>query len=348
MIKGKTTYFFIQMIVLPIFIWMGVSSPLFAQDLHLSQQLASPIFINPANTANSDYDWRISDNYRTQWRSLGEPFITNIVSADKKIYLAHDIFGLGGLLIHDKSGDGKLTNFSVYLTASYQKTIREFKVRIGAGIGFVDKSFDISSLTFPEQYDRTQGGFNRQLSNQESFASNQINYMDVNWGLSVERRLNDKILLGIGLTNYHTNQAEESFFDINQNKKPSFYNYQLFGTYYLNSDREIIGFMNYNFESKASQLMLGADLKSNLDNHPQKIEYWLAGWYMRSGFNRNFDAVILKAGLGFKRIEAGVSYDFTLSPLRKVAAYRGALELSLILKGPSSLLKFNTIPCERL
>ncbi len=348
MIKSRSTYFLSRFLSIQFFLWMGFSFHLNAQDLHLSQQLASPIFINPANTAKSDYDWRISDNYRTQWRSLGEPFITNIVSADKKLYIANQILGIGGLLINDKSGDGKLTNFSVYLNGSYQKTIREFKIRLGVGVGYINKSFDVSGLTFPEQYDRTQGGFNQQLSNQESFASSQLNYIDVNWGLTIERQLNDKILVGVGLTNYHTNQASESFFDVNQNKKPSFYNYQIFGNYKLNSEREIIGFMNYNFESKASQLMLGADLKSYLDNHPQKIEYWLAGLYMRSGFSRNFDAAILKAGLGFNRIEAGVSYDFTLSPLRKVAAYRGALELSLILKGPTSLLKFNTIPCERL
>lgn len=318
-----------------------------AQDVHISQQLTNPLFINPAQTANSDANWRLMDNYRTQWRSLGEPFVTNILAGDKRVYILNQKIGLGGVIINDRSGAGELENFSIYLNAAYEKNIAGFKLRGGFQTGYVMKQFDKNKLTFPDQYDRTQGGFNNQFASNESFASASSSYLDITLGLLVSRKLSEKLEVGIGWTNYHINTPNESFTGT-KNKREAYYNWQSFGRYSLNDKYTILPFVSYSFESKASQLLLGSDVQMKLENQLQKMEYVIGGIYTRMGFNRNFDAAILKLGLGFKRVEAGVSYDINLSGLRSVSGYRGALEFSVILKGPSTLLNFNTIPCERL
>lgn len=324
-----------------------LSLSLKAQDVHLSQHLTNPLFINPAQTANSDASWRLMDNYRTQWRSVGEPFTTNIFAGDKRLYVLNQKVGIGGVVINDKSGAGELENFSVYMNLAFERIISRFKLRGGTQLGYVMKQFDKNKLTFPNQYDRTQGGFNNQFSSNESFASASVDYFDISVGFLVSRKLTKDLELGMGWTNYHLNQPEESFTEVS-NKREAYYNWQMFGIYQFNEKVKLLPFLSYSFESKASQLLLGSDVQLKLENQPQKIEYLIGGIYTRAGFNRNFDAAIVKAGLGFNRIEAGVSYDINLSGLKSVSGYRGALEFSLVLKGPSTLLNFNTVPCERL
>tara|TARA_R110002049_G_scaffold298444_1_gene488161 strand:- start:370 stop:1401 length:1032 start_codon:yes stop_codon:yes gene_type:complete len=322
-------------------------APVKAQDVHLSQPFMNPLLLNPAQTANGDADWRLMANYRSQWRSLGAPFLSNIIGGDKKLVVLNQDIGVGGLILYDKSGDGNLTNFSSGLSAAYEKQLGRTKIRGGVRGAYVLQQFDLAQLTFPEQYDRTQGGFNQQLSNAESFAGQTNSYIDVTVGLLAEHPISKKLTVGVGITNYHLNQPVESFLSDN-NRRKALYNYQGFA-YYRYTERILIKpYLVYSFISKASQLLIGSDVNYTLTSQPQNIEYWVGGISARSGFNRNFDAVVLKAGLGFKRLEVGVSYDFTLSSLRQVADYRGALEFGVILRGPSSILPFKTIPCERL
>lgn len=318
-----------------------------AQDIHLSQPFMNPLLLNPAQTANGDSDWSVMANYRSQWRSLGAPFVSNLIGMDKKLVIFNQDIGIGGLVIYDKSGDGNLTNFSAGLSAAYEKQVGRTVIRGGVRGAYVLKQFDLAQLTFPEQYDRTQGGFNQQFNSGESFAGQSTSYIDITLGILAEHQLTNRLTLGVGITNYHLNQPDESFFSDN-NQRKAYYNYQGFASYQFTERLLLKPYMVYSFIAKASQLLIGSEVNYTLINQPQKIEYAIGGISVRSGFNRNFDAMILKAGLGFKRLEVGVSYDFTMSSLRQVADYKGALEFGVILKGPSSILPFKTIPCERL
>ncbi|MBP5582449.1 MAG: type IX secretion system membrane protein PorP/SprF, partial [Bacteroidales bacterium] len=42
----------------------------FSQEIHFSQFYASPLSINPANTAWYDGNLRVNAMYRTQWRAI--------------------------------------------------------------------------------------------------------------------------------------------------------------------------------------------------------------------------------------------------------------------------------------
>lgn len=317
------------------------------QDVHLSQPMLNPLLLNPAQTANGDADWKLMANYRSQWRSLGAPFVSNVIALDKKLVVLDQNIGVGGLFVYDQSGDAKLTNFAVGLSAAYEKNLGKFYLRGGARGTYSIQQFDLTQLTFPEQYDRTQGGFNQQLDNGESFAGQQTNYLDIAIGILAEYTVSPKLKAGFGITNFHFNQPNVSFY-ANESKRNPYYNYQGFVSYQFTERLLLKPYLIYSFLSKASQLLIGTEVNYTLLNQPQKIDYLVGALSARSGFNRNFDAVVLKAGLGFKRIEVGVSYDFTFSSLRQVADYRGALEFGLVLKGPSSILPFKTIPCERL
>jgi type IX secretion system PorP/SprF family membrane protein len=321
--------------------------PSFAQDIHLSQPFMNPILLNPALTAEGDADWRVMANYRSQWRSLGTPFITNSLGFDKKLVLLDQHIGVGGLVLYDQSGDGNLTNFGAGFSVSYERSIGQLLLRGGLSGTYITKQIDLNKLTFPEQYDRTQGGFNSTFDNLEPVSAVTSSFFDLTLGINASYQFNKRFSAGFGVSNYHLNQPTESIFAEDNKRKP-FYNYQIFAAYAYNSRLTFEPYFVYSFLSKASQLLVGTELNYTLIDQPQQIEYVIGGIGARAGFNRNFDALIAKVGIGFKRLEVGVSYDFTLSTLRQVANHRGALEFGVIWKGASSILPFKQLPCERL
>ncbi len=319
----------------------------YGQDLHLSQPFMNPILLNPSLTAEGDANWRVVGNYRSQWRSLGTPFITNSLGVDKKLVILDQDIGVGAVITYDQSGDGNLTNFGAGVSAAYERTIGPLMLRGGVSGTYVTKQIDLNKLTFPEQYDRTQGGFNASFNNSEPSAGQSSAYIDLTIGATAVYTINNRLSAGFGVTNYHLNQPNESIFAEDNLRKP-YYNYQLFAEYVYNNRVTFEPYLIYSFLSKASQMLIGTEVNYTLIDQPQQIEYVVGGLGTRAGFNRNVDAIIAKAGVGFKRLEVGVSYDFTLSSLRQVADYRGALEFGVIWRGASSILPFKQLPCERL
>ena len=82
-----------------------------AQDIHFSQFTNAPLQLNPALTGFTECKLRIGINYRNQWNSISTPYITQSAYIDGKIrqrLAKQDWFGIGGLFINDKAGEGSL------------------------------------------------------------------------------------------------------------------------------------------------------------------------------------------------------------------------------------------------
>ena len=83
----------------------------FAQDLHFSQFMNSPLLTNPANTGFiPDGDYRLGVNYRNQWASITAfPYKTMSVFGDVQLMQNKDNtgwLGLGGVILRDLAGSG--------------------------------------------------------------------------------------------------------------------------------------------------------------------------------------------------------------------------------------------------
>src|SRR5690242_4420914 len=99
-----------------------------AQDIHFSQFYASPLTLNPAFSGFHDGTFRVAGIYRNQWRSVTTPFQTFGVSFDMRLLqkkLKKDVFGVGGVVVYDKAGDGNLTNMGILASASYHKALKK-------------------------------------------------------------------------------------------------------------------------------------------------------------------------------------------------------------------------------
>src|SRR6267378_6675680 len=109
-----------------------------AQDIHFSQFYASPLSLSPANTGNFNGDWRIMGNYRTQWKEVTKPYVTNSIGFDRQFYLFNEKFSGGLFLINDKSG-GNLNVMKICGSGAYHRKIARNELHAGIQLGYVSK-----------------------------------------------------------------------------------------------------------------------------------------------------------------------------------------------------------------
>src|SRR3954466_6657585 len=78
-----------------------------AQDIHFSQVLETPLFLNPANTGFFNGYFRAIANYRNQWSAMGNPYQTIGISMDGGLFKSKRrkaFMGLGFTLFNDRAG----------------------------------------------------------------------------------------------------------------------------------------------------------------------------------------------------------------------------------------------------
>ena len=317
-----------------------------AQDVHFSQPLANPLFLNSAMGGNYYGDWRAGASVREQWRSIEKPYQSYSAFYDRKVHYYSKEINAGLLFIHDQSGNAKLTSEKIYLNLAYP--IRKGRSLISAGIqpGIVIRSYT-DDLTFPEQYDHSIGKFNRELPNNESYnyGNTQRFYFDLNMGMMWTLYL-PKIRPRVGFALLHLNQPRASF--NNQDDQLGIrQNIHADVRIKMKNDLYLQPAYYFNGQKKANQMLMGMDVGKRFKKNDFPVREVFAGLYFRDGYQRNTDAFTPKIGLQYEQWRFGMSYDITLSELESANANRGAFELSIIYIAPNTSPKHTAIPCER-
>lgn len=300
-----------------------------AQDPNFSQFFASPLTLNPALTGKFDGEYRFAANYRNQWPSISNAYITATASLDMSIMKARipetDQFGIGVMAYSDKAGDGALNNTYYSLSVAYHKGLDENGFhQIGAGFQgtYMNKRLNTSKLLFEDQL--TPFGFTG-VSN-ESFSSSQVNldYFDLNAGFIYNGSTDGYNNFYLGASMYHITRPKESFQE---------------GDFVLNARTTIQGgakipvgsynalhiAANYSTQAQADNTMLGGTFSLNINNDEEvPTNFYLGAWY------RFKDALIPYIGLEFREWHFGASYDVNTSSLKAASNSRGGIEISLI------------------
>src|SRR5438309_1643127 len=87
-----------------------------AQDFHLSQYDASPLYLNPSLTGFFFGYYRLHAHYRTQWASLvPKPFTTSQVAYDQSL----GPVGLGAQVMDYRAGAGGYNVFNFSVSGAY-------------------------------------------------------------------------------------------------------------------------------------------------------------------------------------------------------------------------------------
>jgi type IX secretion system PorP/SprF family membrane protein len=305
-----------------------------AQDLHFSQFMNSPLTTNPANTGFiPDGDYRIGINYRNQWSNImAVPYKT--MSAFGDFQVMRDRFdngwlGAGGVILHDVAGSGNLTSTKIYGSVAYHQLIAEGSlVSAGFNVGWASKRINVNNLKFPDQFDGQF--FDNKLPTSVALSNDNINYLDVQFGLNYAYFPSQKVYLNAGYSASHINRPRESFFDDNiygiDNRITVRHTGFLNGSFLVNNQWLINPNIYFTTQSKVVEMVAGLNAHYNLSG--DGTYQLISGVYYRSG-----DAFIPMIGLQWTDIKATFTYDVTMSTLKNYNNGRGAFEFTLIKEG---------------
>ncbi len=304
-----------------LFLFFGIAGR--TQDFHLSQYDAAALNVNPALTGLFKGDYRIHGHYRTQWSAVAsKPFTTGLVGIDMKY---NKNWGFGGQIANFRAGSGGYNVVSVLPSASYKFAFGEEKfhfISFGAQTGFFQKSINSASLTFANQYVKTNGGeFNQGISSGETFANNGIFKLDVNLGVMYYfSKPDNRINPFGGVTFYHVNRPTESF--LGEQNKLAIRPQIIAGTrIILNPKIAITPKLFYQYQDKAGEFSYAISSQFYLETY----DIFLLGTIIF----RNEDAAIFEFGAKYGNFIGRLSYDINTSSLSSVSSGRGGTEFSL-------------------
>lgn len=300
----------------------GFSVSTYAQDFHLSQYDAAALNVNPGMTGVFKGEYRIHGHYRNQWLAVAtKPFTTGLISFD----MNKGKWGFGGQIANFRAGVGGYNVVSVMPSAAYKISFGEKKhhfISVGAQVGFFQKSINSSSLTFANQYVKTNGGeFNTALSTNENFSGNGIFNLDINAG-AMYYYADPKSMINPfgGVTVFHINNPQESFLG-ETNKLPIRPEGILGARVVVTPNISIIPKVFFQYQKEAMELTYAAQGQFYLANY----DLFLLGGITY----RNKDAAIVEFGAKYAKFIGRISYDINTSSLTNVSRGRGGSEFSL-------------------
>jgi type IX secretion system PorP/SprF family membrane protein len=300
-----------------------------AQDPNFSQFFASPMTLNPALTGKFDGVYRVAGNYRNQWPTINNAFITKTASFDIGVLKGRlpdiDQMGVGIMGFTDRAGDGVLTNNYLSLSLAYHKGLDENGYhQIGAGFqgSYMNKRLDVTKVVFEDQL--RPDGFTGITT--ESFSDQQVSlsYFDLNAGVLYSGTTNGYNNFYIGASMYHINRPKESFQegDFLLNARTTL---QAGGKIPVGPYNYVHVAANHSMQAKAYNTMVGGAFALNVNqDEANPTNVYVGTWYR---FN---DAVIPYVGLEFGEFHIGISYDVNTSSLKPASNVRGGAEISLI------------------
>lgn len=317
---------------------------MFSQDIHFSQYYFSPLSLNPANTGNYKGPFRVFGNYRSQWRDISSAYNTFSAGGDFNIYPNGQQVSGGLIFINDKSG-GNLQIMKIMPSAAIHKKMSGYDVSFGIQPGFVVKSIDFYSHSFPNQFNISTGTFDNSLPNIENSVVQKFSYLDLNSGFNISKKMgNFEPELSVAF--FHLNKPKESFLS-NTNKLKIRQTYNVNLNYYLNDKIILKGYTMYGLTTKVSDWVSGFNVEYILLKNNFFTNSVFGGFMWRDGINRNADAGILTAGINYSNYTIGFSYDVTMSKLKTAVDNKGAFEIAIIYKAKNTRLNKIEIPCER-
>jgi len=208
---------------------------LVGQDLHYSQFYNAPQTANPALTGIFNGDVRYMGNLRDQWRWVPVPWFTFGAAYDRKFYpkKSENQFFSGGVnLYHDRQGDSRLNLTTLNISGSYSRILNPKNIITGGmTLGFSSRGFSEADLTWDKQWNGDS--FNPNLSSQEQFNTNRINFLETALGINYRFQQSSRTKFDLGVGAFHILEPSAGFYEDEDQKLPMNINFTAIGSFYL-------------------------------------------------------------------------------------------------------------------
>jgi len=333
----KINYFFAPIVIAVLM--LGTTRSVRAQDIHFSQVLETPLFLNPANTGFFNGYFRAIANVRNQWSAMGNPYQTYAVSLDGGLFKSKRrkaFLGIGFTLYKDIAGAAKLSKTNALLNVSgVLKVSKRGILSVGICGGADATNGNYNSLTYSSQFDGNVIDPTR-VSGEES-RYRQFTTTDLGAGVAYEysrvktdQDHDDVKSFKISLASFHLNRPNQEFAAGSEYRLPIRNSIVLNGRIDFEDTKfSLIPAFLYQNQYLAQEYMFGTYLKYRTrvgtKTTGQKTENGLAAGL----FYRGKDAFVYKLLYEMGDYAVGLSYDMNVSGYRTVSKYVGGFEISL-------------------
>lgn len=291
-------------------------------DPHFSQYYVYPSWINPALTGAIDGDYRISGIYRNQWNSVDNAFSTAGLAGD---VVTNKNINFGASIMQQKAGTGGYKYSTGYISIAYTgiKFDATGYKRLVFGLqgGVVDRRFDRTKFQLGDQWNPITG-YNPSTATVDQFPKTSSTVFDAAAGVVYyDAAPGKKANIFAGFSASHLTQPEDPFTNGPVKAKLPM-RYTLHGGVKLNLSE------NFNLVPNALYLRQGTAEEKMIGAYGQIKVSEVMDFLV--GVNYRFkDAVVPFAGLYYKSMTLGFSYDANTSDLGKNVGTVNSFELSL-------------------
>ena len=305
------------------FIW---SFSVQGQDPIYSQYYAAPLQLNPAFAGNT-YTPHIAINYRNQWPSLNQAYVSYSVSYSQ--FFKKFNSGIGLMILADDAGQGLYKTNKIGGFYSYRLEMgNNLFLKLGVEASFIRISLGWDKFQFPDQLGpelgATSGGGTPFPTEEIRPESIENTYFDASAGLLIYSSH-----FYAGITTKHLNTPNESFLKINENLDSGLPLRLGLHAGYEFKIREGNKKKPASFISPNAMFVKQGDFgQLNIGAYGNLGIIFGGVWY-RHGF-ANPDAAIVLLGVQKGGYKIGYSYDLTVSRLT-LGRSGGSHEISLIM-----------------
>ncbi len=300
------------------------------QDPHFTQFYSAPFTVNPAYAGAFEGQARIITNYRQQWNNLAAPFVTGALGMDVKIgntgRQGQNSINIGAHLMNDRSMNGMLRSNYAGILASYHVSLDQDGYHtLGAGLSatYGSRNLDYSQVSFDQQF--ASGGFDINLPSGEAALQNMKPFVSVGTGILYRYDNQDAgDFVEFGLSGFHFNRPKQTFLNDPNAFLPIRVSAQASYQKYVNENTLINLKALYQNQAQVEYLLAGFSIAKTFG-----LKYNLIGigaWY------RTGDAVSPYLFCEYNNVHLGITYDLTMSDLRKTKRPSSSMEFSLMWK----------------
>jgi len=286
-------------------------------DPHFSQYFIQPMNLNPALTGAIEGDYRVSAVWRNQYENT---FSTKGISGEA---VTGKNLNIGVNLLNQSSSDGSYNYTNAYLSLAYTgiRFSNHYFV-MGMQAGFLNRRFNAAKLQFGDQW--VSGvGFEHSNTTSEVLARSSVFDIDAGAGIVYYDATPDKkINLFGGFSAFHISQPKDPFVAGNTEKQtlPIRYSVHAGARIIINEYFNIVPNILYMRQGNNEEKMAGAYLQVNAS---EKTD-------LMFGANVRFnDAIAPFAGVYYKGLTIGMSYDTGFSSKDALNINRNSLEISV-------------------
>ncbi len=304
---------------------LAATSTAIGQDLRYSQFYLHPVLLTPAATGVFQGTIRVAGQHRSQWEKVPVDYETSTGSVEwKAVVRKNNALSVGLVLQNDRAGDAGLSWMQAGAVVGVAHALNNnHSVSLGFGMAFVQRSFNVTRLTFKNQW----GGdaYDPSLATGETFnRSSQLAPSLSTGGQWHYQRKQTRTQVDVGVGVSHINKPFVNF-------SPTSYVLQsrssAFAHVYaqVRENTDLVFFAEGQEMAHAGEMVFGTGIRQIISTGVANESYLQVTFGHRVG-----DALIPAIQFERNNWTLGLSYDWNISTFETASRGRGGIEIATV------------------